>query len=554
MSKKKQPPRMPVKKEIEIQKLPEKKPVKGIIIAAAVIVLIVAVVLTGVFVIKPAIDKSSATSTTTDPREQYRVPGSDGYTYVEYRGASLPQEFVDILNQAELDRKSACKEYGTALEIGDVKISHPEFLAYYYDQYSLKKQEVQYSIEQKGTNMTGYDPEIMPDEQNCLNRGYTWAEEFTRDAISAIQEDYEGFDRALEAGITLTDDEVTQLITEYNRIEIYSSVQNMSYEELFANVYSAGFTEAMFKAREIMLVYKQKYREQAKQDFADSYKDELLEETLSKDIDAYTVVVGRVYLIETEYDPVEVSKISTEQEFIDFANKNHPREDYEAETVTLCNYVTRQLLSEAYGSEVGEWMFSDERVPGEIALVKGQLYDYLVYIEELPYLSVSRKIMMYGFDYFEGITEDERTSYLNDVQTAYDEWKAGGATEEAFAELSLTNSDYTELDARIGDFFYTFEAWIFDKARKPGDHVLINTPDAGCCILYYMNENEGDYDWKNDMRTDLSEKDYSAAYSADIAENYEVKRKEKVIEDAQKDVNATITRKLAEEKKKAESE
>ncbi len=544
MSKKKQPPRMPAKKETE-NKQPEKRPVKGVIIVAAAIVLVAAIVLTAVFVIKPSIDKNA--ETTTDPKDQYRVTQADGYEYVDYRGVKMPTEFVDILNQAEIDRESACKEYGVALEINGVKISHPEFLAYYYDQHSLKKQEVQYSIEQKGANMTGYDLEVMPDEQTCLNRGYTWAEEFTRDAISAIQENYEGFDKALEAKITFTEDEITRLINEYNRIETYSQVQNKTYEELFANVYSAGYTEAMFKSREIMLVYKQKYQQYAKQKLADGYSEKMLEEKLAENLDAYTVVVGRVYPIEGEYDAVEVSKVSNEQEFIEYANSNHPRETYVAETITLCNYTNKEIISSTYGEEVGEWMFSDERVPGEIAVVEGQLFKYLVYIEELPFLSVSRKIMFCGYDYYEGITEQEKENYRTEMNTLYDEWKAGGEKKEDFAEISLTFNEQAEYDVRIGDFFYVFEDWIFDEARKPGDHTLVDT-DAGCCIIYYMEENEDDYDWKVNMKANLSEQDYLNAYHEDIEKNYEAKRKESVIVKAQKDVNITLTRKLAEEK------
>lgn len=545
MSKKKQPPRMPVKKEPEIIKLPEKKPVKGIIIAVAAIVLVAATVLTAVFVIKPSIDNSE---TTTDPKDQYRVTqAKDEYVFVDYNGASLPQEFVDILNQAELDSKAACKEYGVALEIGDIKISMPEFVAYYYDQYSLKKQDVQSSIELKGMNMTGYDPLILPDEQEYVDGSRTWAEEFTRDAISMLQEDYEGFNKALEAKITFTDAEVTQLISEYNRIEFYSEIQHKTYEEMFAEVYSEGFTEAMFKAREIRLAYKQMYREYAEQKLSEGYSDSMLEEKLKESMDDYTIIKGRVYPIEGEYNAVEVSRISTEQEFIDYANNNHPRESYTAETATLCNYIDKETVSSTYGPEVGEWMFSDERVPGEIAVVEGQLFKYLVYLEELPALSVSRKIMYCGYDYFEGITEQEVESYRNEMQTLYDEWKAGGEKKEDFEEICLTFFDYAEVDTRVGDFFYTFDEWIFDDARKSGDHVFIES-DAGCCIFYYIDENEDDYDWKVYMKEDMSSEDFLAAFKEDIEENYKTKRKESVIRKAQERAHVTITRKIEEEK------
>lgn len=544
MSKKKQPPRMPVNKEPEIVKLPEKKPVKGIIIAVAAIVLVAAVVLTAVFVVKPSIDKNGETTTT----ESYNLLNpKDEYTFVDYKGASLPQEFVDILNQAESDSKAACKEYGVALEIGDIKISMPEFVAYYYDQYSLKKQDVQNSIDLKGMNMTGYDPLVLPDKQEYVDGSRTWAEEFTKDAISMLQEDYEGFNKAIEAKITFTNDEVTQLISEYERIDMYSQIQHKPLEEMFAEVYCEGFTEAMFKAREIRLAYKQMYREYAEKKLADGYSDSMLEEKLKGSMSDYTVVCGRVYPIEGEYNAVEASKIKTEQEFIDYAKNNHPREGYAAETVTLCNYLTKDTISSTYGPEVGDWMFSEERVPGEITVVEGQLFKYLVYIEKLPYLSVSRKIMYCGYDYFEGITEQEIESYRNEMQTEYDNWVAGGAKKEEFAEICLTFFDEAEYDTRVGDFFYTFDEWIFDESRKPGDHTLIET-EAGCCMFYFIDENEDDFDWKENMKADLSSAEFLEAFEADIAENYVVKRKEMIISKSLARAHVTIERNIKEEK------
>lgn len=546
MSKKKQPPKMQKKKAEQVGKQPEKKPVKGIIIAVAAIILVAAAVLTAVFLIKPS--SNTNIETTTDPKDKYRVPGSEGYTYVDYKGAQLPQEFVDVLNQAELDSEAACKAQGVALEIGGIKISMPEFMSYYYDQYSLKKTEVQYSIEQKGMNMTGFDPEIMPDEQNCLNKGYTWAEDFTRKAIAVVQGNYRDFERALETGVSMTDDEVTYVISQFSVLETASKFQQKSIEELLEAIYGEGFTADMFKAREIMLAYKQKYEENEKQKLAEGYSDEELKKQLESNPDEYTVIVGRVYPIEGDFDAVEVSKINTEEEFLEYAKNNFPGENYNAEIRTQCNFADKKTIAETFGGEVAEWMFSDERVEGEIGLVQGQLFKYLVYIEKKPYLNLSRKIIYYGTEYTEGITEDEKKLLLDGVQSEYDAWKAGEATAESFEKMCMDLSGGAVYDVRIGDFYYSFEEWIFDDARKTGDNVLIDS-DVGCGIIYYMGENEGDYDWEFNMRIDKSEEDYLAAYEKDIAENYKEDRKDSVIKKVQKEVNVIITRKLAEEKK-----
>lgn len=549
MSKKKQPPRMPVKKEVPVVTVqPEKKSAKGIIIAAAALVLIAAIVLTVVFVVKPGSNEDT-TTTTRDLR--YTVPGANGYTYVEYMGASMPQEFVDILTQAEMDRKSACQAYGTALEIGDIEISHPEFISYYYDQYSEQKSSIEYSIQKVGSNRTGYDPEVMPDEQKCINQEYTWAEEFTLRAIETIQANYRSFERALEKGIVLTESEVTTTISQFDVLELASKFQQRSVAELLEELYGKGYTESMFKAREIMLAYKEKYEAVVMQEFAASYTEEELQNELKNNTSDYTVIIGRVYPIEGDFDAAEVSKISTEAEFLAYANANYPKEGYTAETRTLCNYVNKETISSTFGPEVGEWMFSEERVAGEIAVVKGQLYRYLVYIEKLPYLSISRKVMYYGHDYDETVSAEDRAKKLETLRAQQEEWKNAGADADAFAELCYNNSGLGEIDVRLGDFYYVMENWIFDESRKPGDYEIVDS-DVGCASFYYMGENEGDYDWKQHMKDNKSKEDFTEEYKADLEKNYEPKRNLSVIKKAYKTVNVTITRQIAEEKKEAE--
>lgn len=544
MSKKKQPPKMTAKKEEPVKAQPEKKSVKGIIIAVSALVLVAAIVLTVVFVVKPGSDDNNITATTTD-NEVITNPGTGKYTYADYKGASMPKEFIDILIQADIDREAACKKHGVALEVGDVEISQPEFTSYYYDQYSLQKSEIEYSIQQTGSNRTGYDPEKMPDEQQCLNKGYTWAEDFTLKAIETIQANYRSFERALEKGIMLTDSEIATTISQFEVLELASKFQNRSVIELLEEIYGEGYTESMFKAREIMLTYREKYEAVSKQEISERYSEEMLQAELDKDVNAYTVVVGRVYFIEGKFDAVEASKVSTEEEFIAYANANHPNENYSAEIATQCNYLNRKDISETFGNEVAEWMFNEERVAGEIAVVQSQLFKYLVYIEKLPYLNVSRKIMYFGYDYEEGTGEDVKANYLASLKAKYDGWKDGGAGEEAFRQLCIDNSGMEEYDARISDFYYVYENWIFDAARKPGDCEVIES-DVGCAAFYYIGENEGDFDWKENMRTDKAEADYSEAVKADIEKNYKPDRNEKVINKAYKSVNVTIAKRKAE--------
>ncbi len=553
MNKKKQPKveTKSKKKNVKSKTNEQKKPIKGIIIAAAAIILVAAIILTAIFVVKPAVEKKNET-TTASSDSQSTSSNSGRYTYVEYKGASLPQEFVDVLNRAESDRIEACQEYGKALEVGDIDISKPEFMSYYYDAYVEKVNEVSDSIQQNGENTIGFATDVLPDEQDCPGKGYTWAEELTRNAITAIREEYEAFDRALEKKITLTDNDVDMVISEYEMLETFSKEENKTYEEMFSAIYGEGYTEWMYKSRLIMVYCRQKYQQEIKQELYDGYSEETLSKKLDEDVNAYTIVKSRIYVIEGKYDAAEVSKISNEKEFLEYAKNNHPSENYDADSLTLCNYLTRQRISDAYGEGVAQWLFSDERKAGEIAVVDGRDSKCLVYIEKTPYLGVSRKIMFCAYDY-SGISSKEIEEIRTNVQTEYNNWKANGEKEADFKALCDENGGYSEYDVVSGVFFYIFEDWIFDSDRKHGDHTFIDS-DIGCVMMYFLEENEDDYEWKQKMRTELSEKEAAEMSQEDIDKNYEAKRDDKVINKTQKDTNVVITRKIAERKKEAKTE
>ena len=521
------------------------------IIISVIAVLAVALVLTGIFVVKPMIEENK--EPTTVPLNSDVGSESDEMEYVEYKGTKMPREFAEILNQAVVDSNAACKEYGVALELGDRDISMPEFIFYYFDQYDIQLDEINYSIQSTGSNRTGYDTEKMPDEQQCLNKGYTWAEDFTRKAIEQMTAYYHGFDQAIEKGIFIEEDEALALKQSYDRVYTYAENNQRDPAELLAETYTEGITPAMFQAREIMLLYAEKNVLQTKEELRNSYTQTELDRKFSEDKQAYTLIKGRVYPIEGGYDAAEVAKITNEQEFLDYANGNHPREGYDANIATQCYYVNRETVSSTFGNEVGEWMFSDDRVPGEITVVRGMLYYYLVYIEETPFLGTSRQVMIYETPYYSESTEESKATALKDTQALLEEWKANGASEEGFKQICSNIKDEPVQTVRVNEYYYTVQNWIFDKNRKSGDVEIIDC-EAGCYMVYYIGNNTEDYDWIVNMKTDLSDEEYTEQFDKNVERNYKTDRNEDVINRAYKDVNVSIAKSLAEEKEtKAES-
>lgn len=549
MSSKKNPKRNPQPKQAaqskpKKQEKPEKeasgsKKSTKIIIAAAVAIVVAAVVLVAIFVVKPMIDGKNETTTSNTDVTQTPNEG-ENYVYVDYKGARMAKELADILNQAELDNAAAVEEYGAALTVGDRKISKSQFVMYYYEEYYAQIVEVYYSIEKRGANMTGYDLYTLPDEQQYPSGEYTWAEDFTAKAIEKMQDMYSTFDQAIESGMTMTEAEIFDLIQTYKRIEGYTIGKNTTEDEFVESVYGKGNTYATFAAYEIIKTYASKYESLVLDEYYNSYTEEEIDLKRLEDESYYKVVKARVYPIEGEYDAAELSRVSTEAEFLEFAQNNYPGENYNAEVQTQKFYSSRESIASTYGEETAEWIFSEDRVPGEIAVVRGMLYEYLVYIEQLPVYGTSRNVITYEFPLEGTESEEDIETYYNEVKGMFDEWSAQNMTEEEFRTAVFETGYGVESAIRTGDYYYQINNWVFDNSRKNGDMEFF-ADESGLYIVYYCGNNADDFDWKIRIRNDLSVDRYLAEHEELVEKEYKAKRNDTVINQAYKTANVLIT-------------
>lgn len=485
------------KKKASAQPVKEKKPVKPIIIAAVAVLLAAAVIVAVVLVKK---DNGG----TPDNGEIVTMPDNGTqYTYAKYKTTAMPVEFVEILNQAEKDSAAACEKYGVALEIGERKISVPEFVMNYYDQHSRMVGSADYSIQQTGENRTGYDYEILPGEQKHIRHDYTWQEQFTLDAVEGMREVYYFFDKAVERKTEISVMTIAATIDSYEIVDERSGRLGITPDESLEEIYGPGVTEAMYKAREIMMAYAQQADIDMVAEKTDSYSEEDIEEKIKEKKHDYTMLVGRVYPIEGEYNEAEIAAVKNEEQFIAFAQKNFPFEDYDAELKTQCEYVMRSDVADVFGEETADWMFNDERKAGDIAVVSGMLFDYLCYIETPPYFATSRQIIYCDYEYMNNETAEDRQSIAKDAEAKYLEWKEKDGTKEGFAELSVSLYGNGEVTVRERDLYYEVGSWVFNSERKPGDSAFISY-DTGYTIAYFVDYNNDDYDWKQYIRQDLS--------------------------------------------------
>ncbi len=509
----------------------EKKNIKGIIIAVVALILVAAIVV-GVVLVKKNKDNTDNTDTpiVTTPS------GESKHTYAEYKGSSLPVEFVEILKKADKDKADACKKYGVALEVGDVEISYSEFIMYYLDQHTLKINDIRQSYIKNGQNRTGYEPKIRPDKQNYSSEGYSWQERFTITAIDKISEDYILFNYALEAGTRLSDEDVAALSESIGRVDNLSTGNDV--DDDVASAYAGGVTAAMFKAREIMSSYGYQYQIDRNLQLMEGYSDSEIQADFDKNKDSYSCVSGRVYPIEGEYNESEINAINNEQDFIDYAQKNYPYDNYDADYVTRFIYAVKEDIASVYGDEVGEWMFEPERKEGDLAVVEGSLFRYLVYMETPAMYTTSRDIVFVERN-TEGLDETSKEQIIESAKEEYNEWINGGAKSENLAELSSGGYYEGEITARVGMYDRVYTDWIFSDERKKGDKVFLES-ETGCAMIYYVDSNPEDYDWIQGVRETKSQEEVRTDFAETREKEYKEKRNAKVMQEAYDYANAKI--------------
>lgn len=526
------------KKQTGKKPVPEKKGLpKGIIIAVVAAVLVIVTAVSVYFVKKNADEPQKPVA---DPVVTVES-GESEYTLAEYKGTKMPVEFVEILNQAEQDSYEACEKYGVALELGERNISMPEFVMYYYDVYVFQSEAAVYSMQETGANRTGFDLSTLPRDQKYIREDYTWSEQFTIEVIDNMALNYMMFDEAVENGVELDNSEISDLFESIDFVESNAERDNITPDEEISDAYCEGLTAAMYNAREIVVAFATKYDEVKGNELKQSYSESEIEAERDKNQGLYSVAKLRVYPIEGDYVESEVNAVRTEQQLIDYANNNHPRDTYDADFSTDCGYITKGRVADVYGDEVAAWAFETGRKAGDIEVVEGMLFRYLVYVEVPAFYTTSCDIMFVGSQYDDTMTAEDRKKLFETEEERYLKWKNEDGTKEGFWDYSTSAGGIGEETIRVGTYHFQIDNWIFDPERKAGDSAVLDT-SGGCGAVYYIGKNEDDYDWEENVRADMATAELKAYQTETIEKNYNAERKNSVLNDAYDAADIVISR------------
>ena len=454
-----------------------------------------------------------------------------------------------------------------AMTIGGHEISNAE-LNYYY----MSTVNNFYSQNGSYAAMFGLDVTKPLNEQVMdESTGETWADYFLESAKNTAVSVYALKDAAIAAGHTLNEELTAAADTTIENMELYATVYGYSDAD--------GYLKAMYGKGATMETYRSYIEDTLLADdyyaaYADTlvYEDAAIRAAEKENFHAYSAFTYNYYHLPVTkfleggttaedgtvtYSDEEKAAAAaaceetakaltgeeiTSVELLDAAIAALP---FNAEASTASTFYE----DNAYGyisAPVAEWLSDSSRKEGDLTyLVNSTTAEdgtetvngyYIVYFHSVNDNAFALKNVRHILVNFEGGTTDEATgavTYSDEEKAAAKAeaeeilaaFKAGEATEAAFAALAAEKTDDTGSaatgglyeDVYPGQMVANFEDWCYD-AHKTGDTGIVES-EYGYHVMYFVGDSDltyRDYQITNELRSaDLN--DWYAALVADIA-------------------------------------
>ena len=449
-----------------------------------------------------------------------------------------------------------------AATYGDITITQEEYSYGYMSLYNQVLSVVkQYDEYYPGYGAQYYDVTLSPADQKCpaqsLPEGVeTWGDYFSHYATERavlIKTLYlkAMSDEAKQSGFEITaeqQDELNKNIEAFiSALETKAETEGVSVDEYISQTYGFGLSQKVYE--------EQLRREYISELYLSWYGEYLVDNISQEDIDAYylqnrediDIASVRAYAFSyasaTQDDTPTYSKedakamaerfmgeVEDEQSFIDTGVKYAPesqKDIYSASSATLLpNYTKTDIAT--LSAEMAEWMFDENRKLYDkvvIEIPERQTY-FILMMSELPHkdtacasADVRHLLIKYG---------DDKTASRNEAEALLEEWRNGGATEEAFIELVKIHTDdvasaesgglYEGINS-ASSYVPEFLAWAI-ASHQYGDADIVETT-YGYHIMFYVG-GDATPKWEYDIRNTLAQIEYDNFYDDlynDISEN-----------------------------------
>lgn len=434
--------------------------------------------------------------------------------------------FLLIFFQSGLSRRMI-----TAFKVGDEKVSVAEYSYYYSQTYSNYYQTM---VDYVGEENVPIDKNVSLKKQ-YMSEGVTYADYFSSGAMNTLQNLIAVSKKAEAEGFELPAEYQESYDTTLDNIDQYAKLYNISTAKYLNTYFGMGFNQKLLKKciyREMLVAaYEEKiqseivcddealngYYEEHKTDFDTA--DIRIVQFAAKEANE-EAGTEEVTSLQAKADAEEfLAKCTSAEAYAEAALEKAKNEAEDPETATDSSHITNLIYGDAnaLNPKVAEYIFNDERQAGDCDIVSNvaETVFYVIYIdhpaERDERNTVNVRHILLQFD----VTDEEvKASKENEINAIYDQFVAGGGTEEVFAELagefsqdsSYANGGLYE-NVKPGQTVAEFNDWCFDPARQVGDTDIVLT-QYGYHLMYLSGF--GDPAWKVDAEAALKEGEMDA--------------------------------------------
>lgn len=435
-------------------------------------------------------------------------------------------------------------KHGTYVTVGDHDVQRSEYEYYYYSGINNL-----YAYYGNYLSYMGLDLSKPLDEQAYMEN-MTWKDYFDQQAVSQLKQVYALTDAAEAAGFEY--DASADVDDFAESIETGAANANMSAADYLKSSYGTLATMDKVKAyvekSSIATAYYNSIEDATEitdeevSDYYDENKDnydsvDYLVCKIAADMpETETVAAEETTAPETETGETET--LSEEEKAAQEAEKKAAEEaamtaakekademleqisdessfenlyaDYATDTAVELRK-TNAKKSSISPTGVGQWLFDSARQAGDTTVIEdttGNAY-YVVYfidryLDHAKTVDVRHILIRSSAETTDEMTDEEKATAEENAKAEakqkaediYAEWKNGDATEDSFAALAEANSEDTGSNTNgglyeavtKGQMVASFNDWIFDDARKPGDTEIVET-EYGYHVMYFVGDN-----------------------------------------------------------------
>ena len=438
----------------------------------------------------------------------------------------------------------------TAVKVGGTKYSTAQASYFYHNSYS-------YNYMTNYAQYLGYNTGLPPEKQEYMD-GKTYHDFFLESALSDMSTITALYDASLadkDKGVTAADVK-DDLNANIESAKQQAKQYSMSYKQFLKARYGSYVTPSVFEdclTRSLIATrYRQNYKDSL--DYTTDQLNAYYEEhsgqldtfqysylyfapdaVETKDADGNDIEMSEDEKKAKEEENLAAAKAKAEDAKASLA-KGESVDDVISSSTPSSSGKDEEAQGLKLNSLYSEWLTDKERKAGDVELIENASGNgfYVVvfhgrYLDDTP--SVDTRHILIQAEMDDGAaspTEEQMAAAKAKAEELLEQWKAGAATEESFAELANTNSSDGGSNTNgglyekvyKGQFVTNYDAWLFDSARQPGDTGIVENQGNyfGYHVVYFVKQNPDYFSWMSQSKELLTDED-STSWLEDLRDN-----------------------------------